>query len=200
MRLCLTLSLLFGLPVAIAAQGGSGDKPPVAADGRRMSEDIEVMRRLLQRSIENAVGPLSHAAPRARGANTRTDFIPSITNELFTQPNTSGYQNTLSTIYGVGLTDYMTISRVHTSAPVEGNYLKGYGVVFTITLPRSAATTPAPSTQPAAKPLSDWERTRRELLGQPAPEAPATPPATRPALIDALLKCLADNGRHFSQL
>src|SRR5205823_4232721 len=53
--------------------------------------------------------------------------------------------------------------RVARPSDVEGVYLKGHGVVYTLTLP------PMPQDQPkapsASKALSDWERARLELRG-----------------------------------
>ncbi|HTU21599.1 MAG TPA: tetratricopeptide repeat protein [Gemmataceae bacterium] len=87
---------------------------------------------------------------------------------------------------------------------LEGVYLKGHGVVYTATLP---------SLQPAEqagkidweielkipRPGSEWESVRRQLRNEK--EEPKKPEATKPpALTDVLLKVLAENGHHFSQL
>jgi hypothetical protein len=76
-------------------------------------------------------------------------------------------------------------------------YLKGYGVVYTATV-ALPATSPADPKQPTAKPLTDWDRERRELRGEKVEPTKAVAP--QEALTDALLKVLADNGKHFSQL
>src|SRR5438132_10738926 len=76
MRTVLLLSLVLVFPGVAAAQGGAGDKPPAPADAdRRMTEDIEIMRRLLQRTIDNAVGLASF-----QGMHLRTNLNPYVTN------------------------------------------------------------------------------------------------------------------------
>ena len=76
MRSVLLLSLVLAFPGVAAAQGGAGDKPPAPADAdRRMTEDIEIMRRLVQRSIDNAVGLVSF-----QGLHLRTNLNPYVTN------------------------------------------------------------------------------------------------------------------------
>jgi hypothetical protein len=78
--------------------------------------------------------------------------------------------------------------------------VKGQGVIYTMTLvpPRRD---PRPAPPPAAAPrLSDWERTRKQLRGEKL-ESPAKPSESRePGLADTLLKVLAENGQHFSQV
>src|SRR5438874_4233604 len=148
MRTVLLLSLVLAFPGIAAAQGGAGDKPPAkgpADADRRMTEDIEIMRRLLERSIDNAVGLSSF-----QGQRWRTNLNPYVTNPGLGQGFFSGLTPAgtltpdlnINTIYSSALADYASMARVHTGATVEGTYLKGYGVVFTITLPRAAAAAP----------------------------------------------------------
>lgn len=80
---------------------------------------------------------------------------------------------------------------------LEGVYLKGQGVVYTATMPPPGRDPRPEAAKPADKPLSDWERVRKELRNEKA-----EPVAERkePTLADVVLKVLADNGRHFAQL
>jgi tetratricopeptide (TPR) repeat protein len=80
----------------------------------------------------------------------------------------------------------------------EGVYLKDQGVVFTLVLPPQAHTKAA-STAPADKPVSEWERVRKEVRGEKMDKAEGKP-AQEPTVADLILKVLADNGRHLSQL
>jgi hypothetical protein len=80
--------------------------------------------------------------------------------------------------------------------------VKGHGVVFTVTLPpppgdpRSHGETPAS----APKPPSDWDRIRRDVRQEkPAAEGTGSQPG-QPSLADVILRVLANNGHHFTQL
>jgi Tetratricopeptide repeat len=91
-------------------------------------------------------------------------------------------------------------SAAHAAPPVEGLYLKDYGVVYTVTLP------PPPNNmlaEPAVgvvtrTPLSPWERTRKELRGEKIEEDGK--PVNGAGLSDVILKVMADNGKHFTRL
>jgi hypothetical protein len=80
----------------------------------------------------------------------------------------------------------------------EGVYLEGHGVVYTVTLPPPPA---APQQSPKApgKPLTDWDRARKEIRGEKV-EAPQRAPARRRTLTEVILRTLAENGHHFTQL
>jgi tetratricopeptide (TPR) repeat protein len=84
---------------------------------------------------------------------------------------------------------------------VEGVYVDGYGILFAVTLPAAAANPTAWPNKPASAPapLSDWEQTRRQLLGETVPAQSAPAPAKQ-SLSDVLLHLLADNGKHFAHL
>jgi tetratricopeptide (TPR) repeat protein len=90
------------------------------------------------------------------------------------------------------------------SAPAlntEGVYLPGQGVVYTLTLPLPPP--PPAKAEPAqapAKPVSDWDRVRRELRNEkPEPER-KEPPHRQPSLEEIILRVLMENGHHFTQL
>jgi tetratricopeptide (TPR) repeat protein len=80
----------------------------------------------------------------------------------------------------------------------QGVYLKGYGIVYTATLTLPTVPSSADLKKPAAKALTEWERTRLELRGEKIEPAKAPPP--QEAIADAVLRVLARNGRHISQL
>jgi hypothetical protein len=81
---------------------------------------------------------------------------------------------------------------------LQGVYLKGQGVVYTTTIPPG---TLAPVVDAGAtsveKPLTEWERVRSEVRGEkPEPNKPKS----KASLADLLLRTLADNGKHMTQL
>src|SRR6202023_439005 len=81
----------------------------------------------------------------------------------------------------------------------EGVYLKGHGVVYTVTLPIAAQKPQVPLGQPADKPLSPWEKEQRALRGdktEPTKKAETGPPSVS----ETVLRLLADNGKHFTEL
>jgi tetratricopeptide (TPR) repeat protein len=82
----------------------------------------------------------------------------------------------------------------------EGVYLKGQGVVYTLTLPRPQPKAKPGAAPPAPKPVSDWDRVRRELHNEKPEALKKVPPPREPTLEEILLKVLAENGHHFTQL
>src|SRR5439155_21363391 len=97
---------------------------------------------------------------------------------------------------------------------IEGVYVKGQGATYTLTLPPPPRSRPAATKKTSSKPLTDWERARHTLSGdQPQPQK--SEPAKEPSengifaeleksghlgLTEAILRALAENGHHFSQL
>jgi hypothetical protein len=169
-------------------------------DLKPMYEDIEILRRILNRDFAKrhqlgqcavchqdvrsqavrALGSLAFS-PDGKTLATGTDRIVRFWDV------TSGKQ-----IAGHGLP-------AHPFTGAEGTYLAGVGVVYTITLPPLPEDAHAPPAKPAPAPLSEWDRVRKQLLGEKV-EAPAAPERKQASLTDTVLKALADNGRHFKQL
>jgi tetratricopeptide (TPR) repeat protein len=81
----------------------------------------------------------------------------------------------------------------------QGVYLKGQGVVYTLTLPPPEPR-PKTDTKPAARPASDWDRVRREVRNEKPEADKKEAPRKETTLADLLLQVLAENGHHFSQL
>ena len=81
----------------------------------------------------------------------------------------------------------------------EGVYLKGQGVVYTLTLPPPGHDPTAEKSPPPPQPVSPWDRIRRELHGGKA--GPTEQKGSAPkevSLADIVLRVLAENGRHFT--
>jgi hypothetical protein len=82
----------------------------------------------------------------------------------------------------------------------QGTYVKGHGIVFTITLPPPASD-PKPTAIPARpKPATEWDRVRQELHGEKPEAAAKKAKAKEPSVADLVLETLAKNGHHFAQL
>jgi hypothetical protein len=156
-----------------------------AARQRQQAEDVEVMRRLLHGAIQSGYGLTGvadvHGWVGRRGG-----------------PPMGGAPSGLGPMGG-GFPHWKFEQDAHTMPAPEGIYLKGAGIVYTVTLP-------APVTDPAAKggggdarPLTPWEKARAEVRGEKAERPKAAPPPP-PPLADAILRVLAENGKHLTGL
>jgi tetratricopeptide (TPR) repeat protein len=87
----------------------------------------------------------------------------------------------------------------HAHPAADGVYLKGYGVVFNTGVP-APSNHPVRKQEPGAAESTPWEKTRRELRGEPV-TADAKPAEThKKPLSEVVLALLAENGHHFKQL
>jgi hypothetical protein len=170
-----------GLLCLLATAATARSDPDAAKDAapaRRAQtyEDIEVMRRLLNRPLLEAYG-----LSGVRADPTRI------------------YKWGIPGVEGATLWDVPDKHEGDHFPLADGVYLEGQGVVFTVSTPAPPRDPTARDTRPAAKVISPWEQTQRELRGEKVePEEKA--PARQPALADAILKVLADNGKNFREL
>ena len=197
------------LPASAWAQGqppmgGSraGGSDAAKSNARAMYEDIEVMRQILARNLHTKMF-------------AQCNSCHAVANERFTDITGLGvYSQTFGSSSaggrtGVALVDIdqdgrpdLYIANIHgkcgPTASIEGAYLKGQGVVFTLSLPATAKDELA-ATAPAApaRPPSEWEQTRRQLHGE---RATTTAPPKKTTVTDILLKTLAENGKNFAHL
>jgi hypothetical protein len=171
-------------------------------------EDIEVMRQLLARRLAGrAMGnvvnggaltydrltePLANAADAASSVNYEPVTTPDGNTKYELRAYATPWQRGQSALWGV--------TRDHGLVPaaVEGVYVEGHGVVFTVTLPAVGDPRPTgPKAAPAA--VNDWDRIRKELNGEKVDAAP--PAAAQPPSVgDVILRVLAENGQHFRHL
>jgi hypothetical protein len=211
--LILAAGLSLGQPPA-----GVVPKPP-AADTRaaEMVEDVEVMRRILNRSVGLPNEPASLTG-------LQTTFNP--------MHNDFGTNRSLS----AGSTYYFgnqTPSQYKLADPFDGIYLKGHGIVYTLKvkageqyavaeLHRQAglatacsvchAKEPVPAAKlepqvPSQAQATEWDRTRNDLRGlkeaaTDKPQSTVDPKdICKPGrLAEALISALAKNGRHVRHL
>jgi hypothetical protein len=215
-RIGLTLLL-----AALAAPAATADPPP--RERAQMYEDIEIMRRLLGGKLHGFAG----SAPTrwlvqantctachgtGQGQPLATSFLTTGTARLWhnsvLQDPTSLLRSNLSAPHqppplydlGVGYLPHAGFLNALSAMPdVEGTYLKGYGVLFTLTLPPPARDPRPEPPRPAPPPPSDWERIRREVRREKEPE-PKADAKKGTTLAEVVLRALADNGKHFTQL
>jgi hypothetical protein len=194
--ICMGLAALvfavFGTETALAQPASPGNAAVDLDNSSKLSvsvvlpadrqEEVEILRRLLDKSFEAVYGrfrfPMGHFSSAGMGGNSDSGWTGML---VLNERN-------------FDLSD-------HPATPLEGVYLKDYGVVYTITLPPPPnQMSPGPSagavTQPA---LSPWERTRKELRGEKI-EDERKGTVGSPSLSDVILKVLADNGKHFTRL
>jgi hypothetical protein len=168
----------------------------------RMYEDIEIMRRLLDRTLRSVPGAAS-----TQGAGVAYgDFDGDGLLDLFILNQGEGM--VVPNRPRAGIFEHATASRAtdkwhhdHDNVPhAEGVYLPNQGVIYSATLPIHFLEPVKKAADPVRKPLTDWERTRKELAGEKVDQEKRTAPPSDVSLADRVLKLLFDNGRHFSQL
>jgi tetratricopeptide (TPR) repeat protein len=227
--------------VVLASAPAQDLKPPLSGKTQapaldQRAEDIEIMRRLLQRTLERQQHEATNVSNGVPSANGRLlwhgKHLITTMNQNRANPNAhpvwdmgqpnvnlwnSNANNPLwlnsitAPSYPVAFWDASTGTVQNTAtgqaAPLqaalpemrglEGVYLKGYGVVYTATLGVPTVPLVIEANKPAPKPLTEWERTRRELRGE---TTETTKKGPQDSLADAVLKMLAKNGQHLSQL
>ena len=173
LSLWLALTLSCVLPQSILAQ----------APEDQMAEDIEILRRLLGKELLRRPS-LQCAACHDAGWGA-----------MF-----STYDQGKAHIFSLPLERIDHHPAVGHASVSEGIYLKGYGVVYAVTLPPGPHEEILVQAKPKMKPLSDWERIRKELHGEFLDLSAEVGLARLPSLTDTILHVLAENGRHFSRL
>jgi tetratricopeptide (TPR) repeat protein len=142
---------------------------------QQQAEDVEIMRRLLHGALQESYG-LSGLGGDVEGYYRKI-----------------GLSKTADAHALLGVRQ--AVRDAHVLPAPDGIYLKGSGVVYTVSLP---AVLGDPAAQGAAEPKAPtaWEKARAQLRGEKAEQ----PRAAAPPLADALLRVLAENGKHISGL
>jgi|GEM_PF-2846642 len=176
----------------------------------RLYEEIEIMRRILDQGIRR----LSAVPQRAVLSSWLSQNGPGKGTALLDYDNDgkldlwiANFQSPkdASQIWGhLGEDTNHALKKAHAGvAPfeaVEGFHLKGYGVVYTAALAAQFQEAVRHFSGPAVKPLSEWERVRKELHGEKPEPAKKDSLQKHDSVADTLLKILAENGHNFSGL
>jgi tetratricopeptide (TPR) repeat protein len=193
-----TALLLSALALAATPAAGPAQQNPStgqqAGEGRaqpaQMYEDIEILRRLLADKLRGLYAPSSQVVSQQplwgfSGGSAANYLGQTPYYEALTQTNYQQRQISSTAV---------------SPSTLEGVYLKGQGVVYTVTLPPSARSSRTETSGSSARPLSDWERMRKEVRHEqpPAEQKDRSPRKLSPE--EAVLHVLAENGRHLSQL
>src|ERR1051326_7649644 len=163
---------------AILFAAGVQAEPKDPQSKAQMYEDIEIMRRLLE---DKVLAPY-HAAPTLPYGG---------------MPGMGG----VDTVYESRT--YYNPNWPHSGAMptrCEGVYLKGQGVVFTMTLPPTDGNVTGVAPAPDKKPTTDWDRMRKQVRGEKPAEDGKNPAPPQRSLSEIILHVLADNGSHFGDL
>ena len=156
-------------------------RPEASINRRQMEEDIEVMRRVLAKPVAAQFG---QQCANCHGGPLGTSGPPYASTDSFFP----GLMNYPADPHHSGLAPML---------PVEGSYLKGYGVAYQIVLsPQKNVLKELPAAKGQAE--SDWDNARRELHGEKVTAAKPAPES--PSVADVLLKIMAENGKHFEYL
>ncbi len=179
--MCLLSVLVAGL---LAATAYSADPPPKS----QMYEDIEIMRRLIEDKVWTQYQTVTCATCHkvAKISDLRSSSEPL----------------TLSAVREVNYWPSMPHDQAHAflTTNCEGVYLKGQGVVFTITLPPSERDPTTMGSGAETKTTSDWDRMRKKVRQEKPSDDDKTPPRKDQSLAEILLHVLAENGSHLGQL
>src|SRR5205807_3120108 len=211
-------------PAQVLSRVAAGPPPP--STSQKMYEDVEIMRRIINRKLGLWPGLIALNTKNCTvchdvsGSHVGQDpelvrrlsldlfgTLPAVADfagddwlDVFVANDTHGYESAHASL-GV-------------PTDVEGVYLKGQGAVYTLTLPPPRRSPRVATKETLSKPLTDWERALRSVRGdQPTPQKsePVKEPSERGVfaelekggylgLTEAILRVLAENGHHFSQL
>jgi tetratricopeptide (TPR) repeat protein len=216
----LAMALLAAAPAWAAAQGAAAplDTTPVVAQASQsatkplfggqkpadrsapaaMAEDIEIMRRLLIRDLyvhQQAFCTSCHGSVYQMAFSPDGKLVAQSATKVVA-PGEWFLTRQLNSLLPTGEFDG---SHARLPLDVDGTYLQGYGVVFHITMPAMFPVM-SETAKPVANTLSDWDRIRKELRGEKPDKSEQPPQKTVRGVDDIVLKCLAENGRHFSKL
>jgi tetratricopeptide (TPR) repeat protein len=183
------------VPSLAAAQDSAPTKS--ASQAAPMQEEIEIFRRILIGKLHELYGRTTPLATYREDYQDSNKWYQD--NNNWSQPSLVDYERAAPNTWK----NSILVDRIpgHGSHGIsgEGVYLKGHGVVYSFTLPPPPQAPKAEDFGPSAKPLSDWERARKQVRGEKVTEETGTVRRDK-NIITVLLKALAENGQHFTQL
>lgn len=183
--------LLMALSIAVFSPGFTraqqvypySQKAADSTNYDKMYEDIEILRRILDRKLE----PLY---PTHSYKNSYESIVVQTLQEL-----TKNHLDHETLVRAKSFLQRANLPNQESIRSLEGVYVTGQGVVYTAIL----SSLQPPAETKAAPQVSEWENARRQVRDEK--EEPKKKEASKPpALSDVLLKVLAENGHHFSQL
>jgi hypothetical protein len=187
----------------------------------KAAEEVEIMRRILEKAILGG----ATAQPVNFGSNVASfnfdrisasngskggDFhanhdrifysgtadLPLYFNALTNVSTTRAL--TIADEHGNPQRAYLFQDGSHVSGSIEGSYLPGCGLLYSVHLPVHYLEAIKREEKPTARPVTQWERFEKEFRGEkPATEAKPAPSEPM-SLGDMILHALADNGHHLS--
>lgn len=171
---------------------------------RKMSEEVEILTRLLDRSMNHLDPHRIHV--HGVGVNSNSGLTGSIA--LDRSPSLNGTSSDESVLFGsLATANANDEFRTQTKWPTarhpnlprgEGFYLDQRGVVISLAAP-GLLEAPQNSTEvKEQKPISDWEWTRRMLAGEKVDPPNKSAPTRKINALDLIANCLAENGQHLS--
>lgn len=162
---------------------------------RPVDEQIEVMRALLLRKLGG--GPAGAGVMNLSsggGSMTFSGVYGPYQASPGWGPGTGGLSGAVDQPAAQPIASFRSVEPT-----VEGTYLDGYGVVFTVTLPATGRDPRPGFVGPKETPaLSEWDREQLRLRGGPASETPPPASPAHPPVGELLLRLLAENGKHFT--
>jgi hypothetical protein len=206
----------------------------IVSGSQAMYEDIEIMRRILNQKLvlgpslmaRNSNCTQCHVVSGDYIKNSQGAFVDLTADTSLAHPqewgaagsdmNQDGWLNFYASNFHSG--DPHRIGAAHATLAglvyTEGVYLKGQGVVYTLTLPPPSQSLRPWIMKASSKPLTDWERTRQAMRGDsqvpkdpgPAKESQETgvfaalEKTGHLGITEGILKVLAENGHNLSQL
>lgn len=203
--LSLTLLSLLAVSRPVGAQTGAppGGNRDAGEARTKLYEDVEILRRLMSQKLEGLYGA-RWSVPTHENSNLLIDMghtpnVSSAANQWLSRTNV--FTKPTSKLFRYDQGNRLNGRSLHyvlsTAWPeIEGTYLKGHGVVYHMTLPPPAAPPKQEGEKPAPKPVSDWERVRKQVRGEKEQPTPAAPEAKPPSLSENILKVLYENGHH----
>jgi tetratricopeptide (TPR) repeat protein len=209
--------------------------PQQSSNSQKMYEDIEIMRRILNRKLGLWPGLIALNTSCASCHVVSGNHIKNSEGKLvdifgsngrirvpMDQANTAPTSEVaIADFDGDGLLDMFVTNdhQVHDAhaslgvpTDVEGVYLKGQGAVYTVTLPPPPRQRLLATKFTSSKPLTDWERARQSVRGDQPKQENSKPESHETGifaelensghlgLTEAILRVLAENGHHFSNL
>jgi tetratricopeptide (TPR) repeat protein len=208
-RLLITGALLLIVPAAAPAQTkqiqADIDK---ALQEARVYQDIEIMRRLVQRRVFSFAASCSkcHSDPFAERV-IQLDPSASMLGEVVGRGEGPNHAAANFALWSEVADGGNRLARLQSSEAIviDGHYVKGHGVVLQAQLPPSLMMMGRPETAEGGKktppPANEWDQIRRQLWGGKVESVAAPredPHATN--IQDVLLQVLAESGKHFQSL